>query len=309
MADHGWNADGAAGVVAAGNSNSDSSAGAAQTAAPNVVQFPGDWIGPLDELVPIGLDRAGQDHPRASSFWDGDATAVHEAVESVGPVGSPGPGVGSAGPGVGTEGQRVGSAGPGAARHQEPPSVTGVREWPGPRRRGPSWPLLAGVALAVLLSGLVVLWLSHGGRAPGESAPVTTRSAATVVSKGFVKPQSKTSSPDTKPLSRKATSKSHKLKPTSHKAKPAKATAKPATAGTVTNPVTFTSHVTVTPQAPVTHVPPPQHETAVTTPPPVVVQHVVAAPPKKPVTSHPTQRSHATQSASCAMSPDSGCLP
>jgi hypothetical protein len=299
MADHGWNADGAAGGVATGNSDSDSSTGAAQAPAPNVVQFPGDWIGPLDELVPIDLEPPTQEHPRASSFWDGDATAVHEAV---GAIGVAGPELGEGGSGGGGAGPWVGSAGPGATQRQAPPPVPGVSAWPGQRRR-PSWLLVAGVVVAALLAGLAVLWFSHGGRAPGTSRPVTAPSAATVGTRSL-KPERKPKplSPDAKPMK-------HKAKPLSHKDKPAKARTKPSTLRPVTKHVTVTQHVTVAPSAPVTHYSPVRHETPVTTPAPVVVQHVVAAPPKKPATSHTTQRSHTTQSAPCVMSPDSGCLP
>jgi hypothetical protein len=302
MADHGWNADGAAGGVATGNSDSDSSTDAPKAPAPNVVQFPGDWIGPLDELVPIDLEPPTQEHPRASSFWDGDATAVHEAVGSAGQLG------GAAGPLGGAAGPRVGSATPGATRHQAPPPVTGVSAWPRQRRRGPSWPLLAGVVLAVLLAGLVVLWVSNGGRAPGTSQPVTGPSAATVGTR-TLKPKPKTLNPYAKPLKHQDKPLSREAKPLKHKAKPASAGVKPSTVRPVTEPVTVTRHVTVTPSAPVTHNPPLQHETPVTTPAQVVVQHGVAAPPPKPVTSHTTQTSRITHSAPCVMSPDSGCMP
>ena len=56
MADHGWNADGGTGGVATEKQRFREQAGAAHAPAPNVVPFPGDWIGPLDELVPIDLD-------------------------------------------------------------------------------------------------------------------------------------------------------------------------------------------------------------------------------------------------------------
>jgi hypothetical protein len=299
MADHGWNADGAAGGVATGNSDSDSSTGAAQGPAPNVVQFPGDWIGPLDELVPIDLDPPTQEHPRASSFWDGDATAVHEAV------GAAGPPAGAAGPGVGSAGPRVGAAGPGAT-HRPAPPVTGVSAWPGQRRRGPSWQLIAGVVLAGLLAGLAVLWVSHGGRAPGTSHPVTEPRGVTAGT-GSLRPKAK---PKSKPSSRDARPVKHEAKRPRRKGKPVSARVKPSTVPPVMKPVTVVEPATVAPSAPVTHTPALQHETSVTTPAPAVVQHVVAAPPKKPVTSDTTtQRSRTTHSAQCVMSPDSGCLP
>jgi hypothetical protein len=54
----------------------------------NVVRFPKDWIGPLEDLVPIGPRARAQssdneDPPvpaEASDFWGEGAAAVHEAV-------------------------------------------------------------------------------------------------------------------------------------------------------------------------------------------------------------------------------------
>jgi len=54
----------------------------------NVVRFPGDWFGPLGDLVPIGTDTEGErneqdpygeepDGAGADSFWGGDAEAAH----------------------------------------------------------------------------------------------------------------------------------------------------------------------------------------------------------------------------------------
>jgi hypothetical protein len=54
----------------------------------NVVRFPGDWFGPLGDLVPIGTDAEGErdeqdpygeepSGPGADSFWGGDAEAAH----------------------------------------------------------------------------------------------------------------------------------------------------------------------------------------------------------------------------------------
>ncbi len=59
-----------------------SAAADAQMADANVVPFPRDWIGPLDELVPIDLGPA----PAASSgdaagFWGGDISGEREAPE------------------------------------------------------------------------------------------------------------------------------------------------------------------------------------------------------------------------------------
>jgi hypothetical protein len=51
--------------------------------APNVVPFPRDWIGPLDELVPIDVSPPKRSAPPdAGGFWDGDTEAVREAVST-----------------------------------------------------------------------------------------------------------------------------------------------------------------------------------------------------------------------------------
>jgi hypothetical protein len=61
----------------------------------NVVPFPRDWIGPRDELVPVGPgaeDRAPEPEasvlelprevpPTAADFWGEDAAAIHDPVE------------------------------------------------------------------------------------------------------------------------------------------------------------------------------------------------------------------------------------
>jgi len=81
MAGQGWNADGLT--------------GSHPRDAPNVVRFPGNWIGPLDELVPIGRDADTQldkqnlyadesDGVGAAAFWSEDAQDVHR-------VGTPAP--------------------------------------------------------------------------------------------------------------------------------------------------------------------------------------------------------------------------
>jgi hypothetical protein len=73
--------------------NADGLAGAQSPDAPNVVQFPGNWFGPLGDLVPIdtGSERDEQagyaDDPcgfGGDAFWGEDAQDVHR-------VGGPGP--------------------------------------------------------------------------------------------------------------------------------------------------------------------------------------------------------------------------
>jgi hypothetical protein len=86
MAGQGWNGDGLA--------------GSHPNDAPNVVRFPGNWIGPLEDLVPIGTDAATEpdaQHPYAddpdavgaAAFWGGDAQAVHR-LGTPAPVSPPG---------------------------------------------------------------------------------------------------------------------------------------------------------------------------------------------------------------------------
>jgi hypothetical protein len=274
MADHGRNADGATGGIATGDKGAAGATSADQAAEPNVVPFPGDWIGPLDELVPINLEPPEQDSPDASSFWDGDPTAVHEAI-------------GSDAPKAGSARQRVGST---YRATQSQPSGSGVSSWPRQRRRGPASLLTGGMVFAVLIACLAVVLVLRGGLLHGASKPATGLAKSKTVA--------------TKPATTHARSATAKRKPVSvRKREPLRTTTKPKPRPKQKRkPVTITRHVTVTAQAPVTYTPPPQTVVEVTRPP-APVQHVVAAPPK----SHAT--SHVTHTTSCVMSPDSGCLP
>ncbi len=53
-----------------------------------MVRFPGDWIGPDEELIPFGpaADRAAEDNPptlpSANDFWGEHAAAIHSVLES-----------------------------------------------------------------------------------------------------------------------------------------------------------------------------------------------------------------------------------
>jgi hypothetical protein len=280
MADHGRNADGATGGIATGNAGTADATRAEPAAAPNVVAFPGDWIGPLDELVPINLEPPEQDSPDASSFWDGDPTAVHEAI-------------GSDAPKAGSARQRVGST----YRPTQPqPSGSGASasSWPPQRRRGPASLLTGGMVFAVLIACLAVVLVLRGGLLHGASKPATGLAKSKTVA--------------TKPATTHARSATAKTKPVSvRKRKPLRTRTKPnqkpkPTPELKPKSVTITRHVTVTAQAPVTYTPPPQTVVEVTQPP-APAQHVVTAPAKSQATSH------ATQTTSCVMSPDSGCLP
>ena len=71
--------------------NADGLTGSQPRDAPNVVRFPGDWFGPLGDLVPIGTDAnteqddqdLGADETAgfgADSFWGEDAQEVHRVA-------------------------------------------------------------------------------------------------------------------------------------------------------------------------------------------------------------------------------------
>jgi hypothetical protein len=82
--------------------NADGLTGSQPRDALNVVRFPGDWFGPLGDLVPIGTDAdTEQDEPDlyvdepaglgADSFWGEDAEEVHRVATPT-PVSRPGRG-------------------------------------------------------------------------------------------------------------------------------------------------------------------------------------------------------------------------
>ena len=45
----------------------------------NVIRLPTDWVGPREELIPIGAPP-----PAASDFWSEDSAALHDAVQAPG---------------------------------------------------------------------------------------------------------------------------------------------------------------------------------------------------------------------------------
>lgn len=179
MADHGWNADGAGGGKPAGNNGSDDGTGARHAANPNVVPFPRDWIGPLEELVPIHLDDPDDDGPDASSFWDGDSTAVHEVVGAQPPRGGswePQLDAREARHESGTARGRSGTTS--ARRHRDPGS--GVPQWQAPRRRRGRGSLIAGALILILVVAAVLVWVVSGrGAAVSPSTVRTTRAHGT----------------------------------------------------------------------------------------------------------------------------------
>jgi hypothetical protein len=60
----------------------------------NVVPFPRDWIGPLDDLVPIGTSTEGApeeeevaDAVAADAFWSEGSASLHQVIEAPAPSG------------------------------------------------------------------------------------------------------------------------------------------------------------------------------------------------------------------------------
>ena len=57
----------------------------------NVIRLPRDWLGPPEELVPIGpaararaaqRELNGQTPPAADAFWSEDSAALHDALQA-----------------------------------------------------------------------------------------------------------------------------------------------------------------------------------------------------------------------------------
>jgi hypothetical protein len=140
----------------------------------NVIRLPRDWLGPPEELVPIGpaararaaqLDVGDAPPPAADAFWSEDAAALHDAVQAP----------------VGAAGDRmrppVGLVAPVAAQwHLRLPRRPRL-----PRRRGPRgrrgrqvvlvrWALVAVVAAVVAVPAVLAL----GGRPAGRRTDAQT---------------------------------------------------------------------------------------------------------------------------------------
>jgi len=119
----------------------------------NVVQLPArDWLGPREELVPLGPSRQSDSPPRADDFWSEDSAALQDAWQ---PPAAPKPA---------QEAQATAGA-----RSRGLPQVAA-----GARRR---W-VAAGAFLAVV--GVVALIASGvgGGHAPVRAASRKTQLAA-----------------------------------------------------------------------------------------------------------------------------------
>lgn len=47
-----------------------------------ILRFPGDWVGPLEELVPFGPAADREASPTGPDFWGEDSAALQDAVEA-----------------------------------------------------------------------------------------------------------------------------------------------------------------------------------------------------------------------------------
>ena len=140
----------------------------------NVIRLPRDWLGPPEELVPIGpaararaaqLDVGDAPPPAADAFWSEDAAALHDAVQAP----------------VGAAGDRlrppVGLVAPVAAQwHLRLPRRPRLPRRRGPHgRRGPRvvlvrWALVAVAAAVVAVPAVLAL----GGRPAGRRTEAQT---------------------------------------------------------------------------------------------------------------------------------------
>jgi hypothetical protein len=176
----------------------------------NVVRLPRDWLGPRDELVPIGsrADALDQDSattsplpPGASSFWDEDSGSIQAAMQA--PEGD----WRSAGDPVGPSTDHV--------RRRRVPRIHAPWSAPedgGGRRRTI---LALGSAAACLIAVLAVIGLSEGpASSTGKRAASVTKSGKSLNSRGVHPARSKPLTPKVtqvrpEPRSRHATNPHH----------------------------------------------------------------------------------------------------
>ena len=145
----------------------------------NVIRLPRDWLGPPEELVPIGpaararaaqRDRENAMPPAADAFWSEDSAALHDAVQA--PSGPP---RGRLDPPVGLVPPVAGLQIPGLNRLRRIPSL-------GRDRRVSRWWSLAAVPVVALLVAATI-GSTQGPRShPGAShgAPSHALAASTV---------------------------------------------------------------------------------------------------------------------------------
>jgi len=133
-----------------------------------VLPFPRDWFGPIDDLVPVFPEppASGPAAISAASFWDEDAGAVHQAVESLDPrwVG---------------DGEDEGLVAL-ESDAEDPPDQEGVVESPERVRRRRVFAIAGGVLCLVFVCAAVALVLLTGGlghaHAPASAKPAASHS-------------------------------------------------------------------------------------------------------------------------------------
>jgi hypothetical protein len=183
----------------------------------NVVRLPRDWLGPREELVPIGsradaLDRLDGDTtsrlpPAASSFWDEDSGSVQAAMQA--PAGewqSPRPEPTAAPP----------------KRHRRPRIHA---RWPetGPLSTRGRASLALGVIATCVIAALAVIGLTESsGSPPARRSPARQTSSATPIARGEHRAGSQALTPKvtqvrTERRSRHTAPVPHRPKPTRHR--------------------------------------------------------------------------------------------
>jgi hypothetical protein len=56
-----------------------------------ILRFPGDWVGPLEELVPFGPSADRESSAEAPDFWGEESAALQDAVEAADALETPEP--------------------------------------------------------------------------------------------------------------------------------------------------------------------------------------------------------------------------
>lgn len=190
MDDHGW---GEAGGPVEGRANAGKNArsGAAprETAA-NVVPFPRDWIGPLEELVPIDtgtssdeqsdadVDQAVTDE--APGFWDGDISEARSAPapawDERAPAETGVPPEPEAGPAVGAS-RRLGHAT--RSEPRRPQTMSSARSSLS-APRGPGRGLVLSALALLLLAAVASVLVLTGGLSRSTREPTSASAGARV---------------------------------------------------------------------------------------------------------------------------------
>jgi hypothetical protein len=208
MADHEWgSADAPASGAAKGSAGGADGGRLAGADAPNVVPFPRDWFGSVDELVPIELDPPEAGPNAAAAFWDGDAGVGEDAAEASGRREQPG-----------TPAAAAGSDQTQWARRSRPPTRP---------RRSVGWKLVVVALLALVLGGAAALLLTGNGASRGAddaghqrqrfalnvrtetvTAPVTVTATMPVRSHGHRRRRNSATTPRITVATRRATAQS-----------------------------------------------------------------------------------------------------